>query len=138
MIAFRRHMPRLPGTILALVAGTAAVALSGLDVETIGTRFGGIPSGLPDASIPIFEAIAHPRAHTPRTHRSDARGNRVADVGRRGGSYERRPSQPERGACRPGDRQHRLADLWWSAGNRRHRPDGDQYPAAARVPRLPA
>jgi SulP family sulfate permease len=38
---------RIPGSILALVFGTIAVGLFGVRVETIGTRFGGIPSGLP-------------------------------------------------------------------------------------------
>ena len=40
-----RLLPRIPGTIVALVVGTAAVGLFNLPVETIGTRFGGIPSG---------------------------------------------------------------------------------------------
>src|SRR5690606_30712344 len=40
----------------ALVVGTAAVGLFNLPVETIGTRFGGIPSGLPDISVPDFRA----------------------------------------------------------------------------------
>ncbi len=43
---------RMPGAILALVAGTAAVAAFHLPVETIGTRFGGIPSGLPALHVP--------------------------------------------------------------------------------------
>jgi len=37
----------IPGSVLALVLATAFVALSGLPVETIGSRFGGIPSSLP-------------------------------------------------------------------------------------------
>src|SRR5258708_16941781 len=41
-----RFTPRVPGYILALFAGTVAVAVLALPVETIGTRFGGIPSGL--------------------------------------------------------------------------------------------
>jgi SulP family sulfate permease len=45
---------RIPGYIVALVAGTAAAALLKLPVETIGTRFGGIPSGLPHLQIPEF------------------------------------------------------------------------------------
>jgi sulfate permease, SulP family len=49
-----RLSQRLPGSILALVLGTAAVALFGLPVETIGTKFGGIPSGLPKIDIPTF------------------------------------------------------------------------------------
>ena len=45
---------RVPGYIVALVAGTAAAALLHLPVETIGTRFGGIPSGLPHMQFPEF------------------------------------------------------------------------------------
>jgi SulP family sulfate permease len=45
---------RIPGAIVALVLGTAAVVIFKLPVETIGTRFGGIPSGLPHLVIPKF------------------------------------------------------------------------------------
>ncbi|MEI7728338.1 MAG: sulfate permease [Verrucomicrobiota bacterium] len=43
---------RVPGSIVALVLGTAAVALVNLPVETIGSRFGGIPQGLPKPHFP--------------------------------------------------------------------------------------
>ena len=43
---------RIPGAILALCAGTASVVAFALPVETIGTRFGGIPSGLPKFQLP--------------------------------------------------------------------------------------
>ncbi|ABF39228.1 sulphate transporter [Candidatus Koribacter versatilis Ellin345] len=56
IIAFMRYVKRVPGYIVALVAGTAAVLLLHLDVQTIGTRFGGIPSGLPKLEIPQFHA----------------------------------------------------------------------------------
>jgi SulP family sulfate permease len=49
-------LKRVPGQIVALTAATAAVALFALPVETIGSRFGGIPSGLPDVHVPIFRA----------------------------------------------------------------------------------
>jgi sulfate permease, SulP family len=49
-----KWIPRLPGSILALTAGTAAVAVFGLPVETIGTRFGGIPQGFPSFAVPAF------------------------------------------------------------------------------------
>ena len=39
---------------MALFVGTALVALLKLPVETIGTRFGGIPAGLPELQIPQF------------------------------------------------------------------------------------
>lgn len=45
---------RMPSPIVALVLGTAAVALLKLPVETIGTRFGGIPEGLPSFAMPTF------------------------------------------------------------------------------------
>jgi SulP family sulfate permease len=49
-----RFMPRLPGSIVALVMATGAVVIFRLPVATIGTSFGGIPSGLPAISIPTF------------------------------------------------------------------------------------
>jgi SulP family sulfate permease len=45
---------RIPGAIVTMILGTAAVRLFHLPVETIGTRFGGIPSGLPRLEIPAF------------------------------------------------------------------------------------
>jgi sulfate permease, SulP family len=47
---------RVPGYIIALFAGTAAVVIFRLPVQTIGTRFGGIPSGFPRLMIPHFRA----------------------------------------------------------------------------------
>jgi SulP family sulfate permease len=54
MIVAIRVIPRVPPYILALVGGTTAVALLGLNVETIGSRFGGIPGGLPAVHVPAF------------------------------------------------------------------------------------
>ena len=45
---------RIPGTIVALVAGTAAAHMLGLAVATIDTRFHGMPSGWPALAIPAF------------------------------------------------------------------------------------
>jgi len=52
---------RVPGSIVALVLGTAAVAFFQLPVETIGSRFGGIPQGLPMPHLPVlsWEIIQH-------------------------------------------------------------------------------
>jgi sulfate permease, SulP family len=44
----------LPGAIVALVLTTLAVSLSGLEVETIGSKFGGIPATLPAFVWPDF------------------------------------------------------------------------------------
>jgi sulfate permease, SulP family len=43
---------RIPAPFVALIAGTAVAAILQLPVETIGSRFGGIPSSLPDISLP--------------------------------------------------------------------------------------
>jgi SulP family sulfate permease len=56
VLAVPKWVPRLPGSIVALLAGTATVAVFGLPVETIGTKFGGIPSSLPAIAIPAFRA----------------------------------------------------------------------------------
>ena len=47
---------RVPGSIVALVLATAAAALFHLPVETIGSRFGGIPRGLPHFAFPRFHS----------------------------------------------------------------------------------
>ncbi|MEO5937121.1 MAG: SulP family inorganic anion transporter, partial [Terriglobales bacterium] len=54
ILVFARYVKRVPGYIVAMMVGTALVALFHLPVETIGTRFGGIPSGLPQIVIPVF------------------------------------------------------------------------------------
>ena len=56
LIICRGLSPRIPGPIVALLLGTAAVYFFKLPVETIGTRFGGIPSGLPHLAIPKFRS----------------------------------------------------------------------------------
>jgi sulfate permease, SulP family len=43
---------RIPSSIVALILGTSAVMLFRMPVETIGTRFGGIPQGLPHLQFP--------------------------------------------------------------------------------------
>ncbi|HVU24918.1 MAG TPA: sulfate permease [Opitutus sp.] len=50
----KRWQRRVPGSIVALVVGTVVAAACGLPVETIGTRFGGIPQGLPALHMPDF------------------------------------------------------------------------------------
>ncbi len=47
---------RVPGSIVAMLAGAVAVAVFHLPVETIGSRFGGLASGLPPIHVPAFRA----------------------------------------------------------------------------------
>src|SRR5579862_2281424 len=54
IIVFMRYVKRVPGYIVALFVGTALVMIFKLPVQTIGTRFNGIPAGLPAIKIPQF------------------------------------------------------------------------------------
>ncbi|WP_348261111.1 SulP family inorganic anion transporter [Telmatobacter sp. DSM 110680] len=56
MLILPRFTKRVPSSIVALLACTVACFLFHLPVETIGTRFGGIPRGLPPFAIPDFHA----------------------------------------------------------------------------------
>jgi SulP family sulfate permease len=65
IVAIGRWLPRVPGAIVALCAGTAAAHFLGLGVETVGSRFGGIPSGLPHVAMPAFRASLIPTLLMP-------------------------------------------------------------------------
>ena len=54
IIIAMRVSRRIPGSIVALLAGTLAVPLLHLNVETIGSRFGGIPTGFPAPHLPVL------------------------------------------------------------------------------------
>jgi sulfate permease, SulP family len=55
MIICVKFFKQIPGAILVCFGATAAVAIFHLPVETIGTRFGGIPSGLPHLAVPRLQ-----------------------------------------------------------------------------------
>lgn len=50
----RRVRPAWPGMLIAVTAASAAAALLHLPVETIGSRFGGLPHGLPMPHLPTI------------------------------------------------------------------------------------
>jgi len=52
IVALRILRPHWPGMLVAVAGASAAAALLGLDASTIGSRFGGIPSGLPAPALP--------------------------------------------------------------------------------------
>jgi SulP family sulfate permease len=55
IVAIRVWQPRLPGFLIAVVLAALAAYVLELDVATIGTRFGGVPAGLP---VPMFPALS--------------------------------------------------------------------------------
>ena len=54
LILWSRYVKRIPAYIVALFAGTGAAIVFQLDVATVGSRFGGIPAGLPAFHVPAF------------------------------------------------------------------------------------
>jgi len=54
IIGLRILRPTWPGILIAVILGAVAVFALQLPVQTIGTRFGGIPSTLPAPAIPPF------------------------------------------------------------------------------------
>jgi SulP family sulfate permease len=60
----RRFRPSWPGILIAVVLAAIATAVLSLPVETIGSRFGGIPRELPYPSLPAF-SLAKAQAVLP-------------------------------------------------------------------------
>ena len=52
ILGLKRLRPHWPGMLIAVAAASVAAGLLGLPVETIGSRFGGIPSMLPAPRLP--------------------------------------------------------------------------------------
>jgi SulP family sulfate permease len=65
IILAMKFAPKLPGAILALFGGTIVAVLLGLNIETIGTKFGGIPTGLPHFTMPVFRLDLVPGLLSP-------------------------------------------------------------------------
>ncbi|WP_072395586.1 SulP family inorganic anion transporter [Hyphomicrobium sp. CS1GBMeth3] len=64
IVGLRRFRPRWPGMLIAVTGTAAFVAAVGLDVATIGSRFGDVPRTLPLPSLPEFD-LAKVRAVFP-------------------------------------------------------------------------
>tara|TARA_R110002124_G_scaffold129321_1_gene290535 strand:- start:13888 stop:15150 length:1263 start_codon:yes stop_codon:yes gene_type:complete len=56
IVGLRRIAPKFPGLILAVGLTSAAVAIFHLPVDTIGSRFGALPSQLPMPKLPVLSA----------------------------------------------------------------------------------
>jgi len=55
VLATNRFVKAVPGTVVGLVGGTMIAWLGGLPIDTVGSRFGGVPSGLPVFQVPAFQ-----------------------------------------------------------------------------------
>jgi SulP family sulfate permease len=57
IIVLRKFAPKLPGYLIAIVLAVLAAQFLGLSIDTIGTRFPNMPTGIPVPSIPAFSLI---------------------------------------------------------------------------------
>ncbi len=52
ILAIRKFFPRIPGSVIGVVIATVTCFVFGLSSETIGSRFGGVPSVFPKPAMP--------------------------------------------------------------------------------------
>jgi len=64
ILGLRRLRPNWPGMLIAVAVCAALTGVLHLDVATIGSRFGGMPQGLPTPALPAFD-LAKMRALLP-------------------------------------------------------------------------
>lgn len=64
IVTLRRFVPRLPGFLIAVALSGLCVALFDLPVDTIGSRFPNLPSGLPAPALPSL-SLAKAQAVLP-------------------------------------------------------------------------
>ncbi|MEQ1812265.1 MAG: SulP family inorganic anion transporter [Terricaulis sp.] len=53
IVVLRKYAPKLPAFLIAVAAAGASVTVFGVPVETIGSRFGGVPSAIPVPVLPM-------------------------------------------------------------------------------------
>jgi len=52
ILGLRRYFPKVPGFLVAVVLASVITGLAGLPIDTIGSKFGGIPSAFPVPELP--------------------------------------------------------------------------------------
>jgi sulfate permease, SulP family len=65
LLGWPRITQRVPGPLVALLVATGLAQLLGLGVETIGSRFGGVPSSLPGFRLPRVDPAMLPDLFQP-------------------------------------------------------------------------
>ncbi len=65
IVLVRRRWPRLPAMLIGMAAATAAAWALGLEIETIGSRFGELPRSLPRPSLPTIDLAMIPQLISP-------------------------------------------------------------------------
>ena len=111
ILAVHRLRPTWPGFLICLVGAAAATALLHLDVATLGSRFGAMPSSLPAPALPAFTWDKFVAAIPNGLRHRAARRHRVAAVGGDRRRHDRATAPLQLRAGRAGRRQYRLGDV---------------------------
>jgi SulP family sulfate permease len=128
IVLWPRVNRRIPGSILAVLICTAGAALLHLRVETVGTKFGGIPRGFPPLTLPPLHAehILPLLAPALTVAMLGAIESLLSAVGGRWNG--RRPAQQQCGTGSGGGSEPGIAAVWGDSSDRGHCADGDEYP----------
>ena len=78
LILWPKKWRRVPASIVAVVVPTVLVAVFNLDVATIGSKFGGIPRGLPELTIPAKVVLAAGKVSLLEVRAGSARSSACA------------------------------------------------------------
>ena len=126
ILALNRIAVRLPGSIIAIAIGSAAVAFLALPVETLQSRFGSLPNGLPWISLPPISLERISQLLPSAFVIAFLAGVESLIVGAGCGSDDRRGASFQRRATCPGCRQHCFTSVRRAAGDRRDSKNCDQ------------
>lgn len=58
IFALRRFLPRIPGPVIAVTLVSAVMSVLPFPVDTVGSRYGALPNGLPWPSLPPISIVA--------------------------------------------------------------------------------
>lgn len=67
IILWQKVSRKIPGSLIALVVSTLIVSIFGLPVETIGSRFGDLPTSIPEPSLSGFDLATIKKLIEPAT-----------------------------------------------------------------------
>lgn len=134
IVGLRKLRPTWPGMLIAVALTSVAAAWWSFPVETIGTRFGGIPQSFPMPSFPEI-TLAKVEAVLPDAIMFAVLGAiEFAAVRRRGRRHDRAASSLQWRACRAGFCQYRIGPVRRHLCHRHHRAHRHQCPCRRAQP----
>ena len=127
IVLWNRSIKKVPGQLVAIIAVTFVVQYFALPVETVATRFGGVPSGIPSPRLPAVTWELVQQMFSPAVTIAILAGlesllSAVVADGMTGNA-----APLEHGANWPGSRQYRVCRFRRNSCHRCDRPNSYQY-----------